>query len=194
MIGGLAKLSSIFRLVAFILAGFGGFLVGIAPPIEILNSFSVGVLGFSMTICLLALEAAQRTYGKSRMKPYWITLGLVLLASSLFSGIWYSDLLDRYTYPKDVSIKSRIIGSDSVFYTERAQHYLQANPDSSVAEVFDAMPDDAIWTAEGIAKSRRELMIAYLCFALSSASAAFCLAELTTLARSGAYRGGSKRS
>lgn len=170
-------LASFIEVITFLLAAFGGFLKKVAPPLQVGASYPVGILSFLLLITLLAIS----TFGRSRTSPNaktgWAIAGIVLGVLALIAGFAYLHAIDEYTYPQHAELESRKICGSDAYLTPDAAHYKLPNPGATAEDLQQNLPDNDIWTREGIERAETALLVSYMVLVLSIASALFCLLE-----------------
>lgn len=170
-------LASFIEVVTFLLASFGGYLKKIAPPDPVGAAFPVGALSFLALILLMIIAAISRNASSKRTNRRWILAGIVCFLFAFPSVFIYRDLLETHTYPTSQELSKRQINPSDRYLTPDAARNKLANPSITPEELVQNLPDGQVWTAEGMAHTRTELLAAYAGLVLSICAAIFCLLE-----------------
>jgi hypothetical protein len=168
------------EVVAFLLAAFGGFLKGIAPPEEATAGFSIGTASFLMLCVFLLLSTRVRKKSRTAERILWVRIGAVLTVAAFAAGLLYWQNRNRLTfsYPPENPQAEYIAGTQ---YTSMAAALAAAELSSSqIVARFGGLPNrHLVWSPDSIARASMILVVNYLLFVLSIAGAVFSLAELT---------------
>jgi hypothetical protein len=173
-------LASFIEVVTFLFAAFGGFLKGIAPPNQVGASFPVGIVSFLMLIVLMIFSALSRNTptGKTRVK--WIAAGIFFFVLSLPASFLYPNALSKYTFPPQAKLSEKKICASDAYLTADARDFEKNNPTSTTPEdLLRNLPDNDIWTGQGIERSEQILLATYALLVLTLSGAIFCLLEAT---------------
>jgi hypothetical protein len=181
-------LAKAFEIVTIILAGFSGYLKGIAPPDETGASFWVGVVSFATLLIFLVVLTLARGKLRSEQKKYWLGAALILFV--LFIRFAFAYQTDRelltFLWPPNEDPKSLYVGGGTSL-TSKAQAAKDRDPSLTSAQLvagFGGIDKDlgvdrrsAVWPPEAIQSARKKLSVDYLVLVLSIATAIFCLTE-----------------
>lgn len=170
-------LTSFVEVVTFLFASFGGFLKKIAPPDQVGASLPVGIAAFLMLIILLAISAVGANAPAQSAGKKWIISGMVFFLFALPACFLYPYLLSHYTYPHQVELSKRQISASDDYLTTDARKYKAAYPEATAEDLSQNLPDGAVWTQKGVARTELELLAAYACLVLALSGAIFCLLE-----------------
>jgi hypothetical protein len=170
-------LTSFVEVVTFLLASFGGFLKNIAPPDQVGASYPVGIMSFLLLIVLLAISAMARNVPKQTSANRWMAAGSVFFFVALPVAFLYPYLLSAHTYPHQTELSQRRISGSDIHLTADARQYKLANPNATVEDLAQNLPDGDIWTREGIERTSLLLLATYVTLVLALAGAIFCLLE-----------------
>jgi hypothetical protein len=170
-------LASFIEVVTFLLASFGGFLKNIAPPDPVGAFFPVGALSFLALILLMIIAAISRNASSQKTNRRWIAAGIICFVVAVPSVFLYRNLLEDYTYPQSQELSKRRINASDRYLTPDAARYKETNRSVTSEELVRNLPDDEVWTKEGIRDARAKLLAAYACLVLSVCAAIFCLLE-----------------
>jgi len=170
-------LTSFVEVITFLTAAFGGFLKAIAPPIGS-KSYAVGAISFLVLIVLMIVSAISRRHPASKpSQARWLTAGIISFVIAISAVFIYPRLLDKFTYPLEARLSERRVIASDKSLTEDARRYKDANYQSKAKDLIQNLPDDRIWTDEGIEQARSELLAGYTCLVVSLSTAIFCLLE-----------------
>lgn len=169
------------EVVAFLLAGFSGFLKNIAPPDETGASFAVGVASFAALIAFLFVSALAQGRLRRKAKKYWYIAAAVLTVVFLVSAFIYQDARSAYTFlwPPNADPKELYVAGDT--FTPLAQQAQNNDPSLTPTKLvagFGGIDErTAVWPADSIRRVGRKLALVYVLTVLSIAAVIFCLTE-----------------
>lgn len=170
-------LASFVEVVTFVLASFGGFLKNISPPDQVGASYPVGIMSFLLLIVLLAISAVARNVPKRVSSKRWIAAGGFFFLVALVAAFFYPYLLSAHTYPHQTELGQRHISASDRYLTPDAHQFKLANPNATVEDLTQNLPDGDVWTREGIERTSLLLLATYTTLVLAIAAAIFCLLE-----------------
>jgi len=168
------------EVVTFLFAGFGSFLLGIAPPGETDSQFAVGASSMLALFVLLFIPAVTKDQPPGRMKKVWLSVSLAFFVLAIITSIVYKGNLDKLTfaYPPGEKKAEHIAGT---IMTPDAERFLKDNPSKATAEIVAAFEGPAylerVWTAESIRRSKLILTANYVVVVLATAIMLFGLTE-----------------
>jgi preprotein translocase subunit SecG len=168
------------QVVTFLFAGFGNFLLNIAPPAEVDPNFAVGLSSVLSLFALLFISATTKNFKKKFLKKIWLATSLLFFAIAIVSAITYKDKLNTLTfsYPPENPQAQRVGGA---VLTPIAEKYRQENPHKTVAETVAAFGGlasiERVWTRDSIGHAKKVLTIDYIIVVLSVAFMLFSLTE-----------------
>ena len=168
------------EVVTFLFAGFGSFLLGIAPPGETDSQFAVGASSMLALFVLLFIPAVTKDQPLGRMKKVWLSVSLAFFVLAIIASIVYKGNLDKLTfaYPPGEKRAEHIAGT---IMTPDAERFLKDNPSKAIAEIVAAFEGPAylerVWTAESIRRSKLILTANYVVVVLATAIMLFGLTE-----------------
>ena len=137
------------QVVTFLFAGFGGFLLMVAPPGD--PGFAVGISSILALFVLLFISATTKNYNQKFLKKIWLGASLLFFVIALVSAIIYKDNLKRstFSYPPENPLAQHIGGT---VLTPVAEKYRQENPQKTLAETVAAFGGFAsierVWTRD----------------------------------------------
>jgi hypothetical protein len=164
--------------VTFLFAAFSGFLKNVAPPDEIHPGFATGTASFAVLALLLFVSSLRPGGAKSIRRGRWLTVGMLLLATSLASSVIYTVILERYTfaYPPEGIRSTYVRGAG---YTSAAARLASEGlaPSAIVAKFGGLQNRELVWSPESLQRARAILLVSYLTMVLAIAAAVFCFLE-----------------
>lgn len=168
------------QVVTFLFAGFGNFLLDIAPPGEGDQSFAVGMSSLLALFVLLFISASTKNHPRERMQKIWLTASVVFFVIAIGSSLLYQANLNKFTFPYPPgSLRAEYIAGKVM--TPAAENYLREHPGMSpelmVAAFGGLAYIDKVWTSESIRKVKTILTTNYIILVLSVAIMLFGLTE-----------------
>jgi hypothetical protein len=156
--------------VALILAAFGGFLVGIAPPENAKAGFSVGVSSLILLACFLLFRLiSEYKWSKGRRLKLWIALGSSALGLFLIATYFYYIAFSNNVYkhgdgsvfvkgsrltPSAETTKAAIINDER---TCSEQRLLKAFGNPHTVGVLEE-----VWESSTIEDAKSQLVLRYI--------------------------------
>ncbi len=168
------------QVITFLFAGFGNFLLNVAPPVEGDPSFAVAVSSILTLFALLFISATTKNYNQKFLKKIWLGASLLFFVTALISSIIYKDNLNTLTfsYPPENPLAQHIAGT---VFTPVAEKYRQENPQKTLAETVAAFGGlaslERVWTRDSIVHAKKVLTVNYILVVLSVAFMLFSLTE-----------------
>lgn len=168
------------KLVTFLFGMFGGFLTFIAPPEEANSRFAVGLSSCLVLIILLVISALikKRRTARSRKKWLLVAVGLSVVALVTALGYWWNLNRLTFAYPPESTKAEYVAG---VALSADAQKYLADNPGKTISEMLADYGGleyrELVWSPDSQRKARMILLINYIAFVMTLATAIFCLSE-----------------
>lgn len=177
----LTTLKSAIQVVGVLLAAFGGFLLGLAPPEETGVKIAVGLVSVLCLVLFLLITAMAPTLGKRA----WLTAAVMAAASFAVSALIYQREMQHLTFVWPPSGVVYVGGGAT--YMPKAFNALQREPSLSSSDLvsgFGGIDKDrgidtrtAVWPQAAIFTADRTLTLVYVWIVVSAALAVFCALE-----------------
>jgi hypothetical protein len=174
-------LKSAAQIVTFLLAAFGGFLRGIAPPEETRAALALGLSSFLCLILFLLVTALAQTL----TRRFWLVASAAAAVSLVVATIVYQRQSQELTFVWAPSGDTYVIGDGHL--TPKAAEARQHDPSLTNYDLVAGFGGidkttgidrrNAVWPESAILSASRQLTFDYLWVVLSAAVAVFCAIE-----------------
>lgn len=173
------------EVVGVLFAAFGGFLVGIAPPVAADARFAVGISSFFALIILLLVSSLA----KEKYERAWIIAAICALLVAGVSAYYYRSIYYELTfeYPPGNTEVLLVAGTE---LTLEAQNLKRDDPTLSNAELLAGLGGELnrVWPEASLNAARKKLIFTYVILVIALASAIFSLTEGTLASASNGKR------
>lgn len=193
-----AVLVTMFELIAFLFAGFNGYLTNLAPPVSRAGGMSptaaVGFASFAALLMFLLAKVWMRHSRAERYKRFWFATTVALTFAYVASGLEYQRKTGNVTflYPLgDIEGRVEIVGEQMTPSGQAAmreftrQNGRDALPAELIAELGGKQSDILVlWDPASIRASHDGLVLRYVAFVVILSAALASLIELMSLSGS----------
>jgi hypothetical protein len=169
-------LGAAIKVVAFLMAAFGGFLTNIAPPEETGIKLVLGLASLACLIFFLFISAVAKDLGKR----WWLIIAAVTAVVFIVGAVAYQQEVNGYTFTWEATGVRYVDGGEH--YTADAQTHAGNVGPQEFVQHYGGMAEGVdsrykVWTSDSIAHARLTLTLLYLLTVLSAAIAVFALTE-----------------